>query len=174
MGYFYGFKSRDLTHDRTFYELSAAYPELSKYYGFLVGIFYTVPFAIGGLFAGDLTRTLNRKITFLTVISVMSLLTIGVGTIDSFLLFAVIRMVNGLLSSAVNPFAFSLVADYFPAEKRTTANSIVSSANQAGIALSSLSILFISRFGWRTTYVIMGVMGLLGCLLLTPFKNPKR
>ena len=70
--------------------------------------------------------------------------------------------------------AFSLVSDFFPADRRTTANSILSVANYIGIGLSSLSIILIKNVGWRKAYLAMGVLGLLGSLGLIPFKNPKR
>ena len=69
---------------------------------------------------------------------------------------------------------YSLVSDYFPPDKRTTANSILSSANFVGIALSSMTILLIKQIGWRASYMTMGGMGLLGGLLLFFIKNPVR
>ena len=69
---------------------------------------------------------------------------------------------------------YSLVSDYFPPDKRTTANSILSSANFVGIALSSMTILLIKQVGWRASYMAMGGMGLLGGLLLFFIKNPVR
>lgn len=83
-------------------------------------------------------------------------------------------MINGVLSSAINPMAFSLVSDFFPADKRTTANSVLSVANYIGIGLSSLSIILIKNVGWRSAYTAMGALGLLGATLLVPFKNPTR
>ena len=37
-----------------------------------------------------------------------------------------------------------------------------------------MSILFIKRFGWRWTYIIMGLQAIIMGTLLLPFKNPKR
>jgi MFS family permease len=69
---------------------------------------------------------------------------------------------------------YSLVSDYFPPDKRTTANSILSSANFVGIALSSMTILLIKEIGWRGSYMAMGGMGILGSLMLFFLKNPVR
>ena len=68
--------------------------------------------------------------------------------------------------------AYSLVADFFPGEGRTTANSILSVGNYIGIALSSLSIILIKNMGWRASYIAMGALGLMGGCFLVPFKNP--
>jgi MFS family permease len=71
------------------------------------------------------------------------------------------RMFHGALSSATDPLAYSLVADYYPPDKRATPNAILSSGNFIGIALSCMSILFIKNFGWRATYLIMGGVGVI-------------
>ena len=81
---------------------------------------------------------------------------------------------HGAISSSVNPMCYSLVSDFFPPDKRTTANSILSSANFVGIALSSMTILLIKQIGWRASYMAMGGMGLLGSLLLFFIKHPVR
>lgn len=137
-----------------------------------MGVYYTLPHALGGLYAGALARKGNRKMMLISVIAMLSALQVVGGVFDSFLIFAAVRILNGVLSSAINPVSFSLVSDFFPAERRTTANSILSVANYAGIAMSSLSILLIKNIGWRQSYMTMGAVGFLGALLLMPFKNP--
>lgn len=85
------------------------------------------------------------------------------------------RFLHGALSSFINPLCFSLLADYFPPDRRGTANSILSSANYLAISLSSMTILLIKNYGWRASYTIMGGFGLVGALLGTLFmRNPIR
>ena len=112
---------------------------MDQHYGLLVGLCYTLPFAISGLFAGQLTRNLDRKVMLIAVITAMSLCQAGVSMTTSFALFAALRVVHGMLCSAINPISFSLVSDLFPVDgskesnsRRTTANSILSIANYAG------------------------------------------
>ena len=38
------------------FEIASAYPMLENYYGVLVGLCFTMPYAISGLYAGGLTR----------------------------------------------------------------------------------------------------------------------
>jgi MFS family permease len=147
---------------------------MESYYGALVGLFFTLPYAVSGLYTGSLTRRGNRKWMLMGVIGVMSLLQIGTGALNSFAALAAFRFLHGAISSSVNPMCFSLVSDYFPPDKRTTANSILSSANFVGIALSSMTILLIKQVGWRASYMAMGAMGLLGSTLLFLLKNPVR
>lgn len=67
----------------------------------------------------------------------------GVAFVDSFLLLAASRFILGTISSVFNPMSFSLLTDYFPADRRATANSIVQSGNYVGWGLSSISIMAI-------------------------------
>jgi MFS family permease len=58
------------------------------------------------------------------------------------------------------PLIATLIHKYFPRGYRGRANSILYSANYVGTAISSLSILLISKFGWRNIYNIMGGFGI--------------
>lgn len=156
------------------FEIAMAYPQMESYYGALVGLCFTVPYAVSGLYTGSITRRGNRKWMLMGVIGMMSLLQLGTGAINSFAALAIFRFLHGAISSSVNPMCFSLVSDYFPPDKRTTANSILSAANFVGIALSSMTILLIKEVGWRSSYMTMGGMGLLGGLLMLLLKNPVR
>jgi len=59
------------------------------------------------------------------------------------------RILHGAVSSTINPLSYSLVADYFPPEKRSRANALLTAGGYLGIALSSISILLIKSLGWR-------------------------
>ena len=74
-------------------------------------------------------------------------------------LLALFRISLGIFESAYNPPAYSLIADYFHPDKRAFANSIYSLGIYIGGALSSLTLLFITGLGWRTTYLVVGVIG---------------
>ena len=100
------------------------------------------------------------------------------GFTSSFAMLCFMRIFHGALSSATNPLSYSLVADYFPPEKRGTPNAILSTGNFIGIALSSISILLIKNFGWRQTYGIMGSIGIIAAffslfMITDPRKNFK-
>lgn len=46
---------------RAIYEISASYPQMHKYYGWLAGLAYTVPYSIAGLVMGSFSGGVNRK-----------------------------------------------------------------------------------------------------------------
>jgi hypothetical protein len=55
------------------FEISTAYPEMNSYYGLLVGLCYSVPYALSGLYAGSLTKSGNRKLMMIGVVTLLSL-----------------------------------------------------------------------------------------------------
>jgi MFS family permease len=62
----------------------------------------------------------------ISIFMAISSVTMGaVGFMDSFAVLAASRFILGFISSVFNPMSFSLLTDYFPANKRATANSIV-------------------------------------------------
>ena len=129
-----------------------------------------------GLFTGTLSdKTENRK-NLLGIVSILwSITTVISGSVDSFTVFATMRVLLGVIESANNPLAYSLIRDYFPPEYRSTANSILTSSIYIGGAISSLSILLIQNYGWRNDYVITGVVGILfGFMAILFLQEPER
>jgi MFS family permease len=157
------------------YEIGQAYPLLSSYYGFLVGPAHTIPTAIFGLVAGSAARTGNTKLIMLGVLGILSGFQFTYGLVDSFALFMLLKVVSQALSAAITPLTFKLLAEHFPPENRTTANSILSSAKMVGIALSSITVLMIKKIGWRYSYCAIGAFGLFGVLAgMIGLKSPKK
>jgi len=74
------------------------------------------------------------------------------GAVNSFPIMCLMRSLHGASNACVNPLSYSLVVDYVPPNKRSTANSILAMATYTGISLSSLSILLIKSHGWRWAY----------------------
>jgi MFS family permease len=175
INYSYGYTGLGLKMNNPLYEMGTFYPQLTEWYGWLIGFFYTIPYCFFGLVAGKMTDTVNRK-TFLGIVLILAGAAVGVsGVYDSFLLLAIMRMVHGCLNSASNPVSFSLIQDYFPPEKRATANSLIQAGNYIGVGVSSLSILLINQFGWRYLYKFMGGLGVIfGIFTMLFVKEPER
>ena len=73
IGYFFGFAGIGAMKGDPKFEIASAYPMLNQYYGLLVGLCYSLPNAVAGLYAGSLTKTGNRKIMMATVIALLSM-----------------------------------------------------------------------------------------------------
>ena len=76
-------------------------------------------------------------------------------------IFVSVRAMSALFHSALNPLIFDSVTDYFPANQRGRANGILMAANFVGISMCSASIYLISQIGWRNTFKLVGVTGLI-------------
>jgi len=65
--------------------------------------------------------------------------------------------------------------DYFPIEKRTTANSIYVFGAGLGGSFSILTPVIIGYLGWRLTFIVIGGIGvIIGVLCLLTIKEPER
>jgi sugar phosphate permease len=84
-------------------------------------------------------------------------------------------MFLGIFESACSPPAYSLIADYFPAQYRTTANAVYAFGIYIGGGLSSLSLIIITSVGWRWAFIIVAVIGILsGVIMFIVVREPKR
>ena len=95
LGYFTGFHAVDVAPELlSKFEISTAYPSLSKYYGFLVGPAHTIPTAIFGLVAGSAAKYGNTKLILLGVLGILSGFQFTYGLADSFALFMFLKVVS--------------------------------------------------------------------------------
>ena len=56
------------------FEIASFYPELEDYYGVLIGLCYSLPLAITGVYNGSLSAKMNRKWLLAGAIGFLSLL----------------------------------------------------------------------------------------------------
>ena len=97
------------------------------------------------------------------------------GQTTSFAVICAMRFLLGIVTSATEPTAFSILGDYFPRRLRTTANSLMTTASYIGYGLSTLLILSIQRFGWRQSYIIIGSAGIIMSIVgFLAIKEPER
>ena len=173
-GFFFGFTGIGAMANDKHYEMATAFPQLQGYYGLLSGLFFTLPYSTVGLFAGALGKSKKRVLILGLLTMLVSSIHFTNGITSSFFIICLMRFLHGAFSSVINPLSFSLVADYFPPEKRGTANAILSTGNFLGVALSSITIILIKAAGWRATYGAMGVIGVaIGLLSAGAMKEPK-
>jgi MFS family permease len=138
------------------------------------GLFYTLPYSTVGLLAGMLNKSKKRVLILAALTLIVSAFHMANGLTSSFFVLCAMRFLHGAFSSVINPLQFSLIADYFPPDKRGTANALLSSATFMGVALSSITIILIKAMGWRSTYGLMGFAGLFIALLtFLGMKEPK-
>jgi predicted MFS family arabinose efflux permease len=144
--------------------------------GFLSGptfaLFYT---CLGIPIARLADRSSRRRIVVISL-AVWSAMTALSGAARSFWALAAFRVGVGAGEAGCSPPSHSLIADYFPAASRARALGIYVAGGQAGAAFGWLLGGWLFYWlGWRLTFVIVGVPGLLLALLVAlSVREPQR
>lgn len=160
--------------------------EVGMLQGLAFGIFYTVL----GIPAGRLADRYSRRTIVAWALAIWSLMTALFGLARSYAELFLYRMGVGVGEAALNPCAVSLISDYFPEEKRSTALGVytMSAFIGGGLAillggalvtyLESLGELSVPGVGhieaWQLAFICVGAPGVLLGLLMMTVKEPKR
>jgi MFS family permease len=128
-----------------------------------------------GIFGGVTADNIDRKAIIIVASLCWSTCTLLSGTIVRFWVFFFMRVLLGFFQAFMNPTAYSMIADYFPADKRTRASSIFNLAIYLGGAMAAISSILITRLGWRSCYAIVAAIGLAFSVLgVFAIYNPPR
>jgi MFS transporter, ACS family, D-galactonate transporter len=91
--------------------------------------------------------------------------TSATGFLHGFTALLVVRLVLGIGESVAYPSYSKILAKYFPASQRASANSIIASGLACGPAFGMLlGGMLMSRFGWRSFFVALGSISLVWLL----------
>jgi MFS family permease len=154
--------------------------------GFSFAVFYTV----FGLPLSRLADSHSRRGLIAAGFVIWSLFTAGCGLARNFSQLLAMRMGVGVGEASLSPAAYSMIVDYFPPQKRSTALSVYVTGSfvGAGIAyvLGGLVVgltaahpeyvlpLIGSVRSWQLVFFIVGLPGLLLALLLFTIAEPAR
>ncbi len=156
--------------------------------GLLQGIAFAIFYSFFGMPMGRLADRFSRRNIILIGLIVWSAMTTLSSAARNFIMLLLARMGVGVGEAVINPCAFSLVADYFPKERLSSALSIYMMGIQAGaglslviggVAVQALMHMHVDLgFGpiapWRLTFLAVGLPGILFALLLLTVKEPPR
>lgn len=116
---------------------------------------------------GRLADRWSRKFTLVLCLGVWSGITVMTGFVKSFAQLAILRVGVAVGESGVTPTSYSLIGDAIPLKRRAGAIAIVAAGAPVGLMLSLLAGgLIADSFGWRMTFVLFGVPGLLIAVLI--------
>lgn len=86
-----------------------------------------------------------------------------------------VRAIVGVGESAYSTITPSLIADYFPPQRRATALGVFQAAIPMGFALGFvIGGVLAHFFGWRMAFMIVGVPGLITAVLVWRLVEPRR
>lgn len=158
------------------YSITVAIPTFTySAYSNVTGLYYSLVYAVTALFAGLASDSVPRKYLMIAIVVGYNLTSFCNMIAHSMGMIATMRILLGFFSAFCSPVSYSLIADYFPPEKRTLANACYTAAAFFGIAFANLSNILVGVVGWRLTYFICGVYGLFAVTLFTLFvQEPER
>jgi len=144
--------------------------------GFLTGIVFALFYATLGVPIAMFADRANRKKIIGVALAIWSGMTALSGTATSFLQLAFFRIGVGVGEAGGSPPAYSLLSDYFPPEKRSTALGIYSLGVPFGILFGFLiGSQVYELVGWRAAFFVVGIPGvLLAFLVWFTVKEPPR
>jgi predicted MFS family arabinose efflux permease len=135
--------------------------------GFLVGLTFALFYATLGMPIAMLADRGNRRNIIAIAIATWSAMTVACGFATSFLQLALARIGVGIGEAGSNPPSHSLISDYFPIEKRSTAMAIFAVGVNLGLLFAYIGGGWMSQhLGWRTAFFVVGAPGLLIALLV--------
>lgn len=144
--------------------------------GLISGLAFAAVYAVLGLPAGRLADRLPRTRLLAASCLLWALATMACGLAGGFLVLVLIRMAVATAEAPATPTAFSLIADLYPPHRRSFAISCFTAAPTfaALIGLAGGAWL-VETHGWRTTFILIGLPGLLiAALLAMTVREPQR
>lgn len=135
--------------------------------GFLVGITFALFYASMGIPIALLADRSNRRNIVSIALASWSIMTVACGYAQTFVQLTLARIGVGIGEAGSNPPSQSMISDLFPASERGTALSIYATGVNVGVMVAFLAGGVLSQyFGWRATFIIVGIPGILIALLV--------
>lgn len=144
--------------------------------GLLKGLAFAFLYTILGIPLARLAETRNRVTILSVCVGLWSLFTALCGMAGNFLQLVAARVGVGIGEAGCTPPAQSIIADYYPANRRATALSIYSMGIHFGSMIAAVGGAWIAtEFGWRMTFIVLGIPGvILAVLVKMSVREPPR
>ena len=144
--------------------------------GLLAGVTFSLIYATAGIPLARAADRFSRKWIIIRAVVFWSLCTAVGGAAQSLWQFALARSGLAVGEAAIHPSATSMIADYFPQNKRRTALSIyLLGSFLGGLVGLSLGGLLNQSISWRWVMVLFAIPGLvLGLVLAVVVHEPRR
>ena len=163
--------------------LSILFPDIKAEFGLsdaqlglLGGISFALFYATMGLPIARLSDQYSRKWIIIGSLIVFSIMTALGGMATGFISLLLFRIGVGIGEAGVNPASHSIIADYFPPQRRALAMATLMLGGSFGMMLGFVGGGFIAEaYGWRIALIAVGVPGLLLALVMAKLlKEPAR
>lgn len=152
--------------DRTAFSL--LWPHMGKDLGMdkadyaLMSNFFLAAYAIGKLLSGKLYDKIGTRLGFTISIIVWSAASVFHAFARGLVSLSMVRVLLGLGEAGNWPGAVKSNGEWFPVKERAIAQGIFNAGSSIGNVIAPFIIVFFyAKFGWKTTYIIIGTLGLL-------------
>jgi predicted MFS family arabinose efflux permease len=130
--------------------------------GLLGGLSFAVFYSLLGVPIARYADRGNRRSLIALAIALWSVMTALCGLAGSFVVLLMTRVGVSVGEAGSTPPSQSLIADYFPPDRRARAIGVFTTAGTVGYLLGlALGSQTVAAYGWRGTFVIFGLPGLL-------------
>ena len=134
----------------------------------------TLTYAIGQIPAGYLSDRFGPERLFFIGLFGWSALSLSLGLIHSFWLAVLNLLAAGAFRALLFAPGLSLLASWFPPERRATAISLYMVGGFSGtVVLSLIGPLLADYLGWRPTFIGFALLGIAGALVFRAFAKKK-
>jgi MFS family permease len=135
--------------------------------GLLTGLAFAVFYSIMGVPIARLADAWSRVNVLALAIGLWSLATAACGAAVNYVMLFFARSLTAVGEAGGSPPSHSLISDYFPTAQRATALAVYAMAVPFGTAIGNVASGWSNvYFGWRWTFVIVGLPGLAVALLV--------
>lgn len=141
-----------------------------------IGSAFMYVYALAGPVAGIIGDRLSRKALIIGGLVFWSVVTVGTALATDFKHLVLVRALEGFGEAFYFPASMALISDYHDQRTKSRAMGIHQSSVYAGtIAGGAVSGWMGQHYGWRSSFVMFGALGvLLGLVLLLALKEPPR
>ncbi|MTI40101.1 MFS transporter [Fulvivirga lutimaris] len=130
-------------------------------YAIMLNVFM-ITYAAGKFLAGRLFDIIGTRLGFVVSIVVWSVASIFHAFAKGLISLTMYRAFLGLGEAGNWPGAVKSNAEWFPVKQRALAQGIFNAGASLGSVIAPVLIAFLyAQFGWRSTYIIIGAIGLL-------------
>ena len=100
-GYAFGYQGIGMRDSATFM-LSKSYPALGPIYGLVASLMFSAAYSTSNIFMSSVSKNWNKRIMLAVGALLFSMTSIIAGSVDSLLVFGIMRFLFGIFASAIN------------------------------------------------------------------------
>jgi len=135
--------------------------------GLLSGVAFAIFYATLGIPIARFADRHSRVNIITASLLVWSIATALTGKATGFLQLFLARVGVGVGEAGCNPSAYSIISDYYPKERRATAQSIYSLGVYLGQFLGFITAGYVAHeYGWRAAFYVVGLPGIAVAILV--------